>query len=162
VREEAARRGTPLRMIVVDYLQLLDGTAGGKRSPERREREIAYASLKLKGLAKELGLPVVLLAQLNEDARRDKRPPRKEDLRECKAVAHDADKVILIHNQAANERAAARRRGEDVFKLIDGEPVDLIVDKNRGGPTGTVGAVFFPSYTLFADATEADHRAAEA
>lgn len=157
VQSDAAHRSTSLRVVLVDYLQLLDGTAGGKKQSERREREIAYCSQKLKELAKEQRVVVILLAQLNDDSRREKRPPRKEDLRECKAVAQDADKVILLHNPAAAERALARRRGLDVERPLESEFVDIIVDKNRGGRTGKVGALFFPSYVLFADPADEDY-----
>jgi replicative DNA helicase len=158
VAAEADRAGTPLRILLVDYLQLLDGSRGGSRKQsERRDQEIAYCSQKLKELAKELGLVVVLLAQLNDDSRKEKRPPRKEDLRECKAVAQDADKVILLHNPAAAERALARRRGQDVEKPMEAEFVDIILDKNRGSKTGKVGALFFPTYVLFADPSEEDY-----
>jgi replicative DNA helicase len=157
VAYQAAHKGTPLRMIMVDYLQLLDGTSGGKRAHERREREIAYASAKLKELAKELGIPVVLLSQLNDDANREKRPPRPEDLRESKAAAQDADKVILIHNPAAAKRVSAHRRGEQVLAPVAPELVQIIVGKNRGGLTGTAHAIFFPTFTAFEDATDEDY-----
>ncbi|MGK3981367.1 replicative DNA helicase [Sorangium sp. So ce118] len=158
VAAEADRAGTPLRIMLVDYLQLLDGSkGGGRKQAERRDQEIAYCSQKLKELAKELGIVVVLLAQLNDDSRKEKRPPRKEDLRECKAVAQDADKVILLHNPAAAERALARRRGQDVERPLEAEFVDIILDKNRGSKTGKVGALFFPTYVLFADPSEEDY-----
>ena len=153
VDRQSRREGFALRLIVVDYLQLIDGSDG---SPERREREIAAVSLALKTLAKELEVPVVVLAQLNEDARREKRPPRKEDLRECKSAGHDADKVVLIHNPHADERRAARRSGEQVAATLAHEVVDLIVDKNRGGPEGKVSVRFYPSFTAFGDAMPED------
>lgn len=157
IAHQAAHKGTPLRLIIVDYLQLLDGTSGGKRAHERREREIAYASTKLKELAKELGIPIVLLSQLNDDANRENRPPRPEDVRESKAAAQDADKVILIHNPAAVLRARAHRRGEKILIPVAPELVQLIVGKNRGALTGTAHALFFPTFTTFEDATNDDH-----
>lgn len=158
IASEADKAGTPLRIMLVDYLQLLDGTRGGsKKQQERRDQEIAYCSQKLKELAKELGIVVILLAQLNDDSRREKRPPRKEDLRECKAACQDADKVILLHNPAAAERALARRRGQEVERPLEAEFVDIILDKNRGAKTGKVGALFFPTYVLFADPAEEDY-----
>ncbi len=150
VQAQARRAGYELRVIVVDYLQLIDGTAGN-RSSERREREVASVSAALKGLAKDLLVPVVVLAQLNDDARKEKRAPKKEDMRECKAVVCDADKVVLIYNEHAARRSEARRTGDAVHEVSEAEAVELIVDKNRGGKLGRVPAMFHPSFTLFTD-----------
>jgi replicative DNA helicase len=160
VVKQADRAGFDLRLILVDYLQLLDGTQGGKKSQERREREIAEVSWSLKNLAKEIGIPIIVLAQLNDDARREKRAPRKEDLRECKAAAQDADKVILIWNQAAAERSQVRRRGQENEPLPP-EVCDLIVDKNRGGKTGKAHALFMPTFTLFTNLAKEDYERLE-
>jgi replicative DNA helicase len=156
VQTQARRDGFSLRLILVDYVQLIDGAAEGRRPQERREREIAAVSIALKNMAKELGVPIVVLAQLNDDPRREKRLPRKEDLRECKAIGNDADKVILIHNPSAVARRQARRTREGLDDVLEGELVDLIVDKNRGAREGKVSVLFFPSYTLFANASPED------
>ncbi len=106
----------------------------------------------LKVLAKESKLPVLALAQLNSDSEKGTtRKPRMNDLRESKALAQTADKVILIHNPKAVERAEKYRMGADANTDGDlpAEAVDLIVAKNRGGRTGTAQCKFLPSYTRF-------------
>lgn len=149
---EARRSGFELRCLVIDYLQLIDGSRGGRVQHERREREIAAVSVALKQLATELSIPVIILAQLNDDARRDKRRPRKEDLRESKQIAMDADKVLLIHNPSAALRSATVRSARDSMTNRDVEYVELLVDKNRGGDQGKAIVRFWPSFTLFESA----------
>ncbi|MFF0626740.1 replicative DNA helicase [Streptomyces sp. NPDC004296] len=114
-----------LALIVVDYLQLL--THGGRR-PESRQQEVADISRSLKLLAKELGVPVVALSQLNRgpEQRVDKKP-MLSDLRESGAVEQDADVVILLHREDAYDKESPRA-GE----------ADLIVAKHRNGPTAIV------------------------
>ncbi len=153
VKAQAERDGFRLRLIMVDYIQLLDGTFDGTQKHERREREIAACSVALKGLAKELGIPIIVLAQLNDEANKEKRLPRKEDLRECKAVVQDADKVLLIWNPSAATRSHQRREKGAAFSA---EVADLIVDKNRGGQNGRALAWFLPTYTTFTDMSRED------
>jgi replicative DNA helicase len=150
----ARRAGAPLRLVVVDYVQLCDGASGQKQ--DRREREVAFVAEQLKALAKELGIVVMAVAQLNEDARAEHRLPRGEDLRESKAIRAAADKVILLHNEAALERRAALRMGEEVEKPVGSEVVDIIVDKNRGGREGRTCAVFWPETSSFSAITPED------
>lgn len=126
-----------LRLIVVDYLQLM---TSGKRV-ESRQVEVSEFSRSLKLLAKELGVPVVALAQLNRgpEQRTDKRP-MVSDLRESGSLEQDADMVILLHRDDAYERESAR----------PGE-ADLIVAKHRNGPTATVTVAFQGHYSRFVD-----------
>lgn len=102
-------------------------------------------------MAKELDLPVLLLAQLNDDSSKEKRKPRGKDLRESKALLQDADRVILIHNPSAIARAEAYANGESATAPDpdQADEVDLIVDKCRHGRPGTVSAYYWPSYTTF-------------
>jgi replicative DNA helicase len=158
IAAQARRAGVPLGMVLVDYIQLL--AADEDQPQERREREIAVMSAGLKDLAKELGVVVVVLAQINKDPIKEKRSPRASDLRECGAIAMDADKIILLHNPKAAERARVRVRPprDGVYAKpapAPAELVDAIVDKARmGGRTGTAVVVFFPSRVYFGDATE--------
>ena len=153
------RQNSGLGMIVVDYLQLLDGKSGVPKGANR-EQEVAEIARSLKVLAKEAEVPVLALAQLNADSENFNggrgRPPRLGDLRESKALGQNADKVILIHNPAANARAEAIRQGEHSHGPLPAEEVDLIVAKNRGSRTGTTKVLFFPSYTLFQSKSDAD------
>lgn len=152
-KAECARRGQALRLVVVDYIQLVDGSSSTKRN-ENREQEVSRVSRAMKKTAKGEGVHVLGLAQLNDDPNKrgkDERRPSSRDFRESKAIPQNADCVILIHNQAARERSkAVHRAGEP--PPTDPEEVQLIVDKLRGGRTGTVKAVFWPQLTVFADA----------
>jgi replicative DNA helicase len=119
-----------LSLIVVDYLQLV--LLGGKRSPDTsREREVSQVSRSLKLLAKELEVPVVVVAQLNRNAeqRPDKRP-LLSDLRDSGSVEQDADIVIMLHREDYYDASTVRKH-----------ELDLIVAKHRSGPQGTVIAV---------------------
>ncbi len=111
-----------LSMVVVDYLQLM---TGGGKNYQSREQEVADYSRSLKLLAKELEVPVIALSQLNRKAeeRQDKRP-QLSDLRESGSIEQDADLVVLIHRPDAYNRDDPR-----------GGEADLIIAKNRSGPT---------------------------
>ncbi len=130
-----------LRLIVVDYLQLL---TSGKRV-ESRQVEVSEFSRQMKLLAKELDVPIVAIAQLNRGAeqRTDKRP-MLSDLRESGSLEQDADVVILLHRDDAYDRDSTR----------PGE-ADLIVAKHRAGPTDTVVVAFQGHYSRFVDMQQA-------
>jgi replicative DNA helicase len=130
-----------LRLIVVDYLQLL---SSGKRV-ESRQVEVSEFSRQMKLLAKELEVPIVAIAQLNRGAeqRTDKRP-MLSDLRESGSLEQDADVVILLHRDDAYDRDSTR----------PGE-ADLIVAKHRAGPTDTVVVAFQGHYSRFVDMQQA-------
>jgi replicative DNA helicase len=126
-----------LKMVVVDYLQLM--TSGKK--VESRQQEVSEFSRALKLLAKELGVPIVALAQLNRgpEQRADKKPALA-DLRESGSLEQDADIVILLHREAAYDRDHPRA-GE----------ADLIVAKHRNGATDEIAVAFQGMYSRFAD-----------
>jgi replicative DNA helicase len=131
------RQRNDLRLIVVDYLQLM---TSGKRV-ESRQQEVSEFSRSLKLLAKELDVPVVAISQLNRgpEQRQDKRP-MLADLRESGAIEQDSDMVLLLHREDAYERESPRA-GE----------ADLILAKHRNGPTGTVTVAFQGHYSRFVD-----------
>jgi replicative DNA helicase len=126
-----------LRLVVVDYLQLM--TSGKK--VESRQQEVSEFSRSLKLLAKELGVPVIAISQLNRgpEQRTDKRP-MLSDLRESGSLEQDADMVVLLHREDAYERESPRA-GE----------ADFIVAKHRNGPTATVTVAFQGHYSRFVD-----------
>ncbi len=125
-------------VIFVDYLQLINTDAGRNAS---RENEVAKISGSLKALAKELNIPIVVLAQLNRQAEQGEKP-RLSHLRESGAIEQDADVVTLLHR----ERDKQYSQGDDNDAGLDAE---LIIAKNRNGATGTQQLLFFPQYTRF-------------
>jgi replicative DNA helicase len=147
---KARKCGMVLRVVLVDYLQLIRASTSDKGN---REQEVATVSRMLKVISKESDVHVLALAQLNDDANKrtgDDKKPTSRDFRESKAIAMNADNVVLIHNPIARERARAVRSWQG-FQSVPAEDVELIVDKHRGGPTGTIEARFFPALTLFGD-----------
>jgi replicative DNA helicase len=124
-------------LIVIDYLQLMQGRA----SAERRDLEISEISRSLKALAKEINLPVVALSQLNRmlEQRTDKRP-RLSDLRESGALEQDADVVAFIYrDEVYNKEETNPHKGT----------AEVILAKQRNGPTGEVLLTFLSAYTRF-------------
>jgi replicative DNA helicase len=132
-----------IKLFVIDYLQLLNSTAA--RARENRQQEIADISSGIKALAKELNVPIIVLAQLNREIEKDKnRKPRMSDLRESGSIEQDADLIGLLYKPDANEDEDAAAQVES-----DGVPVNLVIAKQRNGPTGTVKLTFLGRYTRF-------------
>ncbi len=126
-------------LIAIDYLQLMTGS-GGSRRDENRQQEVAEISRTLKAIARELSIPVIALAQLSRkvEDRTDKKP-RMADLRESGAIEQDADLILLLHR--------------DEYFFPDKEEVknraQVIVAKNRNGPTGEVELMFLRQFMAF-------------
>jgi replicative DNA helicase len=136
-----------IKLFVVDYLQLLHSTA--RRSQENRQQEISDISSGIKALAKELKAPVLVLSQLNREMERDKsRKPRLSDLRESGAIEQDADLVGLLYKPSAGED------DDGNMEEADGAPVNLLIAKQRNGPTGDVNLTFLKAYTRFESAAK--------
>jgi replicative DNA helicase len=137
-----------LDLVVVDYLQLMSATlpsAGGKRY-ENRTQEVSAISRGLKALAKELHVPVVALSQLSRASERrgeDKRP-MLSDLRESGSIEQDADVVAFIHREAYYNR-------DEEMSESDKAKSEIILAKQRNGPTGTVHLNFVSRFTRFDD-----------
>jgi replicative DNA helicase len=141
-----------LDMIVVDYLQLMSATlpsAGGKRY-ENRTQEVSAISRGLKALAKELDVPVVALSQLSRASERrgDDKRPMLSDLRESGSIEQDADVVAFIHREAYYNR-------DEEMSESDRAKSEIIIAKQRNGPTGTVHLNFISRFTRFENPDDA-------
>ena len=135
-----------IKLFVVDYLQLLHSTA---RRAENRQQEIADISSGIKSLAKELSVPVIVLSQLNRELEREKnRKPRLSDLRESGAIEQDADVVGLLYKPSSDDEESGSAAEEDAV------PMNLLIAKQRNGPTGDVNLTFLKSYTRFESAAK--------
>jgi replicative DNA helicase len=134
-----------IRCIIVDYLQLMH--LGGR--VESRQQEITTISRYIKALARELNIPVVVLSQLNRSPEgREGHRPRMSDLRESGSIEQDADVVMLLH------REDYYHRGERDYEPDN--KANLIIAKQRNGPTGTVELVFRERITRFENASHAE------
>ena len=127
-----------LSIVIIDYLQLMSGSG---KSGENRQQEISEISRSLKALAREIDCPVIALSQLSRacETRNDHRP-MLSDLRESGAIEQDADVVMFIY------------RDDYYNKDSDEKNVsEIIIAKQRNGPTGTVKLAWLPEYTKFAN-----------
>ena len=128
-----------LGLIIVDYLQLLNGT--DPRAP--REQQVAEVSRGLKAMAKELDLPVIVLSQLNRSSEKENRTPRLSDLRESGSIEQDADVVLML----------SRPKDADEKFQTAANAADLIVAKQRNGPVGDLKLTFLQEITRFENFT---------
>jgi len=135
------KRDKGLSLLIVDYLQLVVPSNTGRNT--NRQEQVAGISRAMKGLAKELKIPVLVLSQLTRAPERDERKPQLADLRESGAIEQDADVVLFIHRPnfyktdlPEEERAKA----------------EVIIAKQRNGPTGNLNFVFLARHTRFEEA----------
>ncbi|HUO45431.1 MAG TPA: replicative DNA helicase [Acidimicrobiia bacterium] len=131
------KRVNGLDLVVVDYLQLMQGS-----NRENRQQEIAEISRGLKNLARELDVPIIAVSQLNRSVEtREDRRPRLSDLRESGALEQDSDVVMFIYRHEYYHPEDVEKKGT----------AEVIVAKHRAGATGTVEMTFMPDFTRFAD-----------
>jgi replicative DNA helicase len=136
-----------IKLLVIDYLQLANAI-GNKRKFENRQQEVSDISCGIKNLAKELGIPVIVLSQLNREIEREKnRKPRLSDLRESGSIEQDADVVSFLYKPKSGN-------DDDADSEQDVCPVNLLIAKQRNGPTGDVNLTFLKSITRFENAAK--------
>jgi replicative DNA helicase len=123
-----------IRLIIVDYMQLIQGPKGA----ENRQQEITFISRSLKAMARELAIPVIALSQLSRqvELRGKEARPQLSDLRESGAIEQDADMVIFIHRPRDSQGHL-------------GKEAEIIIGKQRNGPTGVINLIFVKEYARF-------------
>jgi len=143
-RARRLKREHGLGLIIIDYLQLMQST---ERTEENRATEISNITRALKGLAKELDVPVIAMSQLNRsvESRTDKRPVMS-DLRESGAIEQDADVILFIYRDEVYNKDSP----------VKGT-ADIIIGKQRNGPIGEVRLTFLGEYTRFENYTTAGY-----
>ncbi len=150
-----------ISVAIIDYLQLMSGD--GK---EGRQQEVSEISRGLKQLARELQIPIVALSQLNRGVEsRDNKRPMLSDLRESGAIEQDADIILFVYRddvyreaQEKEKEMKAKAEGKEYtseFRKKSEEDAEIIIGKQRNGPTGTVELVFQKNFTRFVDKTHA-------
>jgi replicative DNA helicase len=142
------KRDGGLDLVIIDYLQLMHSPSD--RANQSREQEISSISRSLKGLAKELGAPIMALSQLNRSVEKRKgERPMLSDLRESGAIEQDADVVLFLHRpEEDKENGEGQGQGQPGS---DVQEIELIIAKQRQGPVGVVELVFFKTHTFFAE-----------
>ena len=153
-RARRLKRQRGMDLMVVDYLQLLSGS--GKRASDSRVQEITEITTTLKALAKELGVPILALSQLSRQVEsRDDKRPQLSDLRESGSIEQDADVVLFVFREEYYLKNRKPKEGTEEFFTWQAEMdriaglAEVIIGKQRHGPTGTVNLQFDAEITRF-------------
>ena len=153
-RARRLKRQRGLDLMVVDYIQLLSGSS--RRAMEGRVQEVTEITTGLKALAKELQVPVLALSQLSRQVEsRDDKRPQLSDLRESGSIEQDADVVMFVYRDEYYQRNKEPREGTEEWFKWDSEikeaanRAEVIIGKQRHGPTGTVKLSFEAQFTRF-------------
>jgi replicative DNA helicase len=161
-RARRLKRQKGLDLIVVDYIQLLQGS--GKRGNDNRVQEVTEITTSLKALAKELNVPIIALSQLSRQVEsRDDKRPQLSDLRESGSIEQDADVVMFVFREEYYLANKEPRVGTPEYEkwqldmsLVHGK-AEVIIGKQRHGPTGTVELSFEGQFTRFSDLAQDSH-----
>ncbi len=161
-RARRLKRQRGLDLLIIDYLQLIQGTT--RRSSESRVQEITEITTNLKALAKELNVPILALSQLSRqvESREDKHP-QLSDLRESGSIEQDADVVLFIYRDEYYLKNRKPKEGtEEFFKWMAemdqmAGRAEVIIGKQRHGPTGTIELQFEAEVTRFSSIAREDH-----
>jgi replicative DNA helicase len=160
-RARRLKRQRGLDVLVIDYIQLLQGSS--KRS-DNRVQELTEITTNLKALAKELNIPVIALSQLSRQVEnRDDKRPQLSDLRESGSIEQDADVVLFVfreeyylQNKEPKIGTPEHEKWQTEMHLAHGK-AEVIIGKQRHGPTGTVKLNFEGQFTRFSDAADEEH-----
>jgi replicative DNA helicase len=160
-RARRLKRQRGLDLLVVDYLQLLSGS---RSRGDNRVQELTEITTGMKALAKELNVPIIALSQLSRQVEsRDDKRPQLSDLRESGSIEQDADVVMFVYREEYYLKNKQPREGTPEFMTWQSEmerahgKAEVIIGKQRHGPTGTVELAFEGEYTRFSDLADEDH-----
>src|SRR6185312_7037476 len=161
-RARRLKRQRGLDVLVIDYIQLLQGSQ--RKANESRVQEVTEITTNLKALAKELNVPIVALSQLSRQVEnRDDKRPQLSDLRESGSIEQDADVVLFVfreeyylQNKEPKPGTAEHQTWQSEMDLALGK-AEVIIGKQRHGPTGTVKLNFEGQFTRFSDLAQDGH-----
>ncbi|AGB47137.1 replicative DNA helicase [Mesorhizobium sp. CO1-1-7] len=161
-RARRLKRQRGLDLIVIDYIQLMQGSSA--KSSQNRVQEITEITTGLKALAKELAVPIIALSQLSRQVEsRDDKRPQLSDLRESGSIEQDADVVIFVYREEYYLKNREPKLGTEEYVKWENEmnemrgKAEVIVAKQRHGPTGSVTLAFHGEFTRFSDLAEEHH-----
>jgi replicative DNA helicase len=161
-RARRLKRQRGLDLIVIDYIQLMQGSSA--RASQNRVQEITEITTGLKALAKELGVPIIALSQLSRQVEsRDDKRPQLSDLRESGSIEQDADVVLFVYREEYYLKNREPKLGTEEYVKWENEmneargKAEVIVAKQRHGPTGSVSLAFHGEFTRFSDLAEEHH-----
>ncbi len=160
-RARRLKRQKGLDVLIVDYIQLMQGSA---KNSGNRVQEVTEITTGLKALAKELNVPIIALSQLSRQVEsRDDKRPQLSDLRESGSIEQDADVVLFVYREEYYLQSAEPEAGSEAWVKWDEKyrnargKAEVIVAKQRHGPTGTARLGFQAEFTRFTDIAEEDH-----
>jgi replicative DNA helicase len=158
-RARRLKRQRGLDLLVIDYIQLLQGSS--RRANENRVQEVTEITTSLKALAKELNIPILALSQLSRQVEsRDDKHPQLSDLRESGSIEQDADVVLFVYREEYYLKNKEPRPGTEEYVKWEKDLIaargkaEVIIGKQRHGPTGTANLHFDGRYTRFANLDE--------
>jgi replicative DNA helicase len=161
-RARRLKRQKGLDLLIIDYVQLLSGSS--RKASENRVQELTEITTTLKALAKELEIPIVALSQLSRQVEnREDKHPQLADLRESGSIEQDADVVLFIYREEYYLKNKEPKEGTPEHLAWQGEMdkvhgrAEVIIGKQRHGPTGTVQLAFEASLTRFSDLARSDY-----
>jgi replicative DNA helicase len=161
-RARRLKRQKGLELLIIDYIQLLSGSS--RKASENRVQEITEITTTLKALAKELDIPIIAISQLSRQVEsRDDKRPQLSDLRESGSIEQDADVVLFIYrdeyylkNKEPKEGTPEHLAWQSEMEKVHGR-AEIIIGKQRHGPTGTVQLTFEGQFTRFGNLARSDY-----